>query len=273
MGADIDLVAGSGPAGRVLAADLDAWSRGATAAPGRTIRPSGGEERFKLKGIRKLISERLSESVHRAVHVTHVDEVDASALDALIKAGSAKAEEAGVKLTYLPFITKALIATLREFPMFNATLDEEAGEIVHRYDYHVGVAVATDRGLLVPVVRHADALSVLELAREIRAKAIATRDNVIGPEDLSGSTISITNFGAIGGLFATPIINYPEAAILGVGTSRQRPVVMDGQIVARPMMYLSITFDHRITDGAEGARFMNTLKNFLENPALIFMEW
>lgn len=277
QGIDIDGIAGSGPAGRVLAEDLEGGGRPAAKAPAKRpapVRqgPSGGEERFKLKGLRRKISERLSESQQKAVHVTHVDEVDVSRLMAVKEKAATRAESDGVKLTYLPLIIKALIATLREFPMFNATLDEESGEIVYRYDYHIGVAVASDRGLLVPVVRNADRLSLFEIAAEVAEKATATRDASIGSDDLQGSTITITNYGAIGGLFATPIINFPEAAILGVGGIKERPVVVDGQIVIRPMMYVGITFDHRITDGAEGAHFMNTLKSYLEEPALLLLE-
>jgi len=271
-GLDIDQVPGSGPAGRVLAGDLDAFQReGAAPVPAAAV-AAGGEERFKLKGIRKRITEVLSESVHKAVHVTHIEEVDASRLITLREATRPAAEAAGVKVTFLPFIIKALIATLKRFPMFNATLDEERGEIVWKRYYHIGVAVATERGLLVPVVRDADRLSVIELARELATKAAATRDGSIGVEDLQNSTISITNFGSIGGLFATPIINFPEAAILGLGAVRERPVVWEGRIEVRPMMYVGVTFDHRITDGAEGAQFMNALKSYLEEPALIFME-
>jgi len=274
-GVDIDRVPGSGPAGRVMAEDVEAFAKGEEPGADRVTErreyPSGGEERFKLKGLRRKISERLSESQHKAVHVTHVDEIDASRLVALRQAAKEQASE-DVKITYLPFIIKALISTLRQFPMFNAYLDEEAGEVVYSYDYHVGVAVATDRGLLVPVVRDADRKSVTELAREVVEKAEATRDASIGPDDLQGSTITITNYGAIGGLFATPIINYPEAAILGVGGIKERPVAVDGEVVVRPMMYAGITFDHRITDGAEGAAFMNTLKSYLEEPGLILLE-
>ncbi len=269
-GIDIDRVPGSGPAGRVVAEDLDAFARGPVAGTAPSV--PGGEERFKLKGIRKRITEILSESVHKAVHVTHIEEIDVRRLVELRNAARPQAEAEGVKLTYLPFIIKALIATLKRFPMFNATLDEERGEIVWKRYYHIGVAVATDRGLLVPVVRDADRKTVVELAREIVEKAEATRDSTIGVEDLQNSTFSITNYGAIGGLFATPIINFPEAAILGLGTIRERPVVRDGQIVVRPMMYAGITFDHRITDGAEGARFMDSFKRYLEEPALILME-
>ncbi len=269
-GIDIDRVPGSGPAGRVMAEDLDTFTRGPVAGTAPPV--PGGEERFKLKGIRKRITEVLSESVHKAVHVTHIEEIDVRRLVELRNAARPQAEAEGVKLTYLPFIIKALIATLKRFPMFNATLDEERGEIVWKRYYHIGMAVATDRGLLVPVVRDADRKTVVELAREIVEKAEATRDGTIGVEDLQNSTFSITNYGAIGGLFATPIINFPEAAILGLGTIRERPVVRDGQIVVRPMMYAGITFDHRITDGAEGARFMDTFKRYLEEPALILME-
>jgi pyruvate dehydrogenase E2 component (dihydrolipoamide acetyltransferase) len=271
-GLDIDQVPGSGPAGRVLAGDLDAFQRGGAAPVPAAAAAAGGEERFKLKGIRKRITEVLSESVHKAVHVTHIEEVDASRLISLRESTRPMAEEAGVKVTFLPFIIKALIAALKRFPMFNATLDEEHSEIVWKRYYHIGVAVATDRGLLVPVVHDADRLSVVELARELASKAAATRDGSIGVEDLQNSTISITNYGSIGGLFATPIINFPEAAILGLGAVRQRPVVREGRIEVRPMMYVGVTFDHRITDGAEGARFMNVLKSYLEEPALIFME-
>jgi pyruvate dehydrogenase E2 component (dihydrolipoamide acetyltransferase) len=271
-GLDIDRIPGSGPAGRVLAADVDAFLRGGSAPTSPAAVPAGGEERFKLKGIRKRITEVLSEAVHKAVHVTHIEEVDAGRLISLREAARPAAEAAGVKVTFLPFIMKALIEALKRFPMFNATLDEERGEIVWKRYYHIGIAVATDRGLLVPVVRDADRKSIVELARELALKSEATRDGSIGLADLRDSTISITNYGSIGGLFATPIINFPEAAILGVGAVRERPVVREGRIEIRPMMYVGITFDHRITDGAEGAQFMNALKGYLEEPALIFME-
>jgi pyruvate dehydrogenase E2 component (dihydrolipoamide acetyltransferase) len=271
-GLDIDQVPGSGPAGRVLAGDLDAFQRGGAAPVPAAAAAAGGEERFKLKGIRKRITEVLSESVHKAVHVTHIEEVDAGRLISLREAVRPEAEAAGVKVTFLPFVIKALIAALKRYPMFNAILDEERSEIVWKRYYHIGIAVATERGLLVPVVRDADRKSVVELASEIAAKAAATRDGSIGVEDLQNSTISITNYGSIGGLFATPIINFPEAAILGLGAVRERPVVREGRIEVRPMMYVGVTFDHRIADGAEGAQFMNALRSYLEEPALIFME-
>jgi pyruvate dehydrogenase E2 component (dihydrolipoamide acetyltransferase) len=271
-GLDIDRVPGSGPAGRVLAGDLDAFQRGGAAPVPAAAAAAGGEERFKLKGIRKRITEVLSESVHKAVHVTHIEEVDAGRLISLREAVRPEAEAAGVKVTFLPFVIKALIAALKRYPMFNAILDEERSEIVWKRYYHIGIAVATERGLLVPVVRDADRKSVVELASEIAAKAAATRDGSIGVEDLQNSTISITNYGSIGGLFATPIINFPEAAILGLGAVRERPVVREGRIEVRPMMYVGVTFDHRIADGAEGAQFMNALRSYLEEPALIFME-
>jgi pyruvate dehydrogenase E2 component (dihydrolipoamide acetyltransferase) len=271
-GLDIDQVPGSGPAGRVLAGDLDAFQRGGAAPVPAAAAAAGGEERFKLKGIRKRITEVLSESVHKAVHVTHIEEVDAGRLISLREAVRPEAEAAGVKVTFLPFVIKALIAALKRYPMFNAILDEERSEIVWKRYYHIGIAVATERGLLVPVVRDADRKSVVELASEIAAKAAATRDGSIGVEDLQNSTISITNYGSIGGLFATPIINFPEAAILGLGAVRDRPVVREGRIEVRPMMYVGVTFDHRIADGAEGAQFMNALRSYLEEPALIFME-
>jgi pyruvate dehydrogenase E2 component (dihydrolipoyllysine-residue acetyltransferase) len=177
-----------------------------------------------------------------------------------------------VKISFLPFIVKATVEALRKFPQLNATLDEKAGEIVQRREYHIGVATQTDEGLRVPVIRHADRRSIVDLAREVERLASAARSGKATREELSGSTFTITSLGALGGLLATPIINHPEVAILGVHKIAKRPVVFEDKIVARDMMNLSISVDHRLVDGYDAARFVAEIKESLEAPGLLFLE-
>ncbi|MFB6070525.1 MAG: dihydrolipoamide acetyltransferase family protein [Halanaeroarchaeum sp.] len=245
------------------AADAEAVAGGETGAR---------EERIPYRGVRKTIGERMEESKYTAPHVTHHDTVDVTNLVAVRDRLKPRAEEAGVRLTYMPFVMKAVVAALREFPELNSSLDEEAGEIVAKKYYNVGVAVATDAGLMVPVVDDVDEKSVLQIAREVNDLAEQARDRSIALEDLQGSTFSITNFGAIGGEYATPIINYPEVGILGLGAIEERPVAEDGEVLAKQTLPLSLSIDHRVVDGAEAAAFTNEVMEYLETPSLLLLE-
>jgi pyruvate dehydrogenase E2 component (dihydrolipoamide acetyltransferase) len=182
------------------------------------------------------------------------------------------AEARDSKLTYMPFVVKAVVAALKQHPILNSQLDEEAEEILVKHYYNIGIAVATDAGLMVPVVKDADEKDMLTLADEVRDLAGKARDRTIAREEMQNGTFSITNFGAVGGDYATPIINYPETAILGLGALKQRPVVEGGEVVARHTLPLSLSIDHRVVDGADAARFVNTLAEYLENPELLLLE-
>jgi pyruvate dehydrogenase E2 component (dihydrolipoamide acetyltransferase) len=220
--------------------------------------------------MRKKIAERMILSKREAAHFTYVEEVDCTQLVDLRE--KANARLAGIRLSYLPFIVKATVDALKKFPQLNATLDAQASEIVQRRDYHIGVAAQTTDGLVVPVVRHADRQSIVELAREIERLAAATKAGKATREDLSGSTFTITSLGTLGGVLATPIINYPEVAILGVHKIAKRPAVFEDKIVVRDMMNLSISVDHRLVDGYDAARFVAEVKDSLESPGLLFLE-
>lgn len=285
LGVDITQVQPTGNRGQVTANDVQAFpdtpqaervQQPDRAAEGRGAVEEvkvGTEERLPLKGIRKVIAERMVESKFTAPHVTAMDEVDVTELVELRHSAKPLAEEKGVKLTYLPYIIKAIIAGLRQYPTLNASIDQEAGEIVIKHYYHIGIATATEEGLMVPVVNNADQKTMWQLADEIGKLVEETRTRKIAPEKLKGSTISISNMGSIGGgMFFTPIINYPEVAIVGIGTISEKPVVRNGDIVARKMMGLNVTFDHRLVDGDVAARFLNVVKRYLENPQLLLME-
>ncbi len=297
QGIDIATLAGSGPNGRILIADVKAASgtgpattpsapRGKSAPkpsaakpaakPARKAAPKAapltGDERVPLRGLRKRIAAQMRVAKDTAAHFTYVEELDVTELVKLRRAAKAKGEAAGVKITYMPFIIKALVPALRDFPLVNSSLDEEAGEIVYHHDLNIGIAVDTEGGLIVPVVRAVDTKSLVELAGEIGDLAERGREGKQRQEDFGGGTFTITNAGNIGGMLATPIINVPEVAILGVHAIKQRPWVVDGEIVVRDIMLLSISLDHRVVDGAVGARFMNRVKELLENPALLLLE-
>ncbi|MFB6131913.1 MAG: dihydrolipoamide acetyltransferase family protein [Halanaeroarchaeum sp.] len=249
--------------------------RAASSADGRAVaagEPERHEERVPYSSVRKATGERMVESKYTAPHVTHHDTADVSALVELREELKPRAEERGVGLTYIPFVMKAVVAALEEFPDLNSSLDEEAEEIVRKHYYDIGVAVATDAGLMVPVVENVDRKSVFEIAEEVSALADQARQRTIALEDLRGSTFSITNFGAIGGEYGTPIINYPEVAILGLGAIEERPIVEEGDVVARPTLPLSLSIDHRVIDGAVAAEFTNELIAYLETPSLLFFE-
>lgn len=285
---DIDLaqVPGSGPGGRITREDVEHAGRrpaaaaappaaGAPAAarqPAVTFAPGEREQRKPIRGLRRKIAEKMVQSAFTAVHVTHVDECDMTALTAVRGKLKKLAEERGAKLSYLPFVIKAIVAALKEFPLFNASWDQEAGEIVVKGYYNIGFGIATDQGLLVGVVKDADRKSLLELARETQEIAGRVREGKASLDELTGSTFTITNFGSLGGLFATPIINHPEVAILGLGKIEKRAVVRDDQIVARDMMYLGTTFDHRILDGSDAVYFTNAVMRYLESPELLMLE-
>jgi pyruvate dehydrogenase E2 component (dihydrolipoamide acetyltransferase) len=235
-------------------------------------RTPGREERIPIRGLRKKISERMHASKTTAAHFTYVDDLDVTELVALRGKMKERAAKRGVKLTYMPFICKALVSALQQFPTLNAVTDDAAGEFVVKHYYNFGIAVDTDQGLIVPVVKDVDKRSLLDLATELDRVATEARDGKSKLEDLKDGTFTITNAGNIGGLFATPIINYPEAAILGVHAIKKTPRVVGDKIEIRDVMYLSISIDHRMNDGATGARFMNHVAAMLQDPQQLLLE-
>ena len=225
-----------------------------------------------FRGLRRKIADAMSRSKSTAAHFTYVDDINVTELVVLRKQAKAEFAEHGVNVTYLPFIMKAIVEAMKQFPMMNASLDETTDEMVIKHYYNFGIATDTDNGLIVPVVKDVDRKSVAELARDIQNLATRTRDGKISIADLQGGTFTITNAGNIGGLFATPIINFPEVAILGVHAIKEDPVVTeDGRIQAGDVMYLSISIDHRLVDGATGARWMNVVKECLESPRRLLL--
>jgi len=256
--------------GAAVARGGTAMERGAWPPPPPVVTPAGyaaREQRSPLRGVRKRIKEQLVASHLYTVRTLHVDEVDVSALQALRAAWLPAAAAQGVKLSPLPFILKGLAALLPAYPALRSALDEEAGEVVVRDYLNFGVAVDTEQGLIVPVVRDVDAKPLLRVASEVQSLAAAARDGTLPPEALQAGSFTVTNIGAIGGLFSFPIIHAPEAAILGVHSIRERAVVLDdGTIAARPMLYLSLAFDHRLVDGGDAARFTRDLIALLANP-------
>ncbi len=267
LGVDISTVKGTGPGGRVTEDDVRNGGR-----PARQQPVVANEERVPLRGVRKTIAERMVTSLHTIAQVTHVDEADVTELVLLREAFKGSAEKRGVKLTFLPLIIKAVIPALKEFPYVNSSLDEKTGEIVLKKDYNLGVATDTDQGLLVPVLKDADRKDIFELSTEIERLAAKARSGELGLDDVRGATFTITNIGSIGGLFATPIVNYPEVAILGVHRFSKRPVAREGRIEIRDMTYFSLSFDHRVIDGAYAARFLNRAIETIEDPKKLLSE-
>ncbi|BFT74860.1 MULTISPECIES: dihydrolipoamide acetyltransferase family protein [Paenibacillus] len=265
---------GAGNAAAPAAAPAAAEAAG-SAAPAASTQVAVGdrvEERVPFKGIRKVIANAMVKSVYTAPHVTLMDEIDVSALVALRERTKPLAEKKGVKLTYLPFIVKALVAACRQFPALNAMIDEEKQEIVYKKYYNIGIATDTENGLLVPVIHDADRKNVWSIASSIKDLATRGRDGKLTPNEMKGGTISITNIGSVGGMFFTPVINFPEVAILGAGRITEKPVVKNGQIVAASVMALSLSFDHRIVDGATAQSFLNYIKQLLADPELLVLE-
>ncbi len=249
----------------------------ATRAPVSISTPAskGGEvleERVAFAGIRRRIADRMSLSKNTAAHFTFVEECDVTELKDLRARMKPRAEARGVKLTFLPFIVKAVVAALKKHPVLNAALDESTNELVYRKYYNIGIAASSDAGLVVPVVKHADRLSLIDLAREIDRLGTDVKNGKMKVEDLQGSTFTVTSLGAQGGLFATPIINFPEVGILGVHQIKQRPVVRDNQIVIGEVMLLSLSFDHRIVDGHVGAAFAYEIIRYLQEPDELLLE-
>ena len=238
------------------------------AAPQRVV----GDQRVPLRGMRKRIYENMARSKHTAAHFTYVDECDVGALKALRERTRSFAERDGVKLTFLPFIVKAVVSGLKKWPMLNASLDEVTQEIVRKKYYHVGIAAQGPHGLAVSVLRDADKRSIFDVAREIDRLGEAVRTGTATRDELVGSTFTITSLGKLGGVLATPIINFPEVAILGVHKIEEKPAVRAGQIVIRHLMNLSISVDHRLADGWDGAMFLQDVKALLEDPTTMFME-
>ena len=287
MGVDLTGVNGTGPGGRITSDDVRARANGApapsparapaasdrvAARPPQPVAPAAGDVRVPFRGMRKRIAENLVRSKREAAHFTYVEEVDCTTLVDLRDKANGRLKAQGIKLSFLPFIVKATVDALKKFPQLNATLDEQASEIVQRREYHVGIASQTSDGLLVPVLRHADRKSIIDLAREIERLAAATKAGKATREELTGSTFTITSLGLLGGVLATPIINHPEVAILGVHKIAKRPAVFEDKIVARDMMNLSISVDHRLVDGYDAAQFVAEIKESLESPGLLFLE-
>jgi pyruvate dehydrogenase E2 component (dihydrolipoamide acetyltransferase) len=254
------------------AVQAESAGRAAADATGTEATAAGEVERIPYRGVRRTIGNAMERSKYTAPHVTHHEEVVVEGLVEARERLKPAAEARDSKLTYMPFVVKAVVAALKQHPVLNSQLDEEAEEILVKQYYNVGIAVATDAGLMVPVVKDADGKDMLTLADEVRDLAGKARDRSIAREEMQDGTFSITNFGAIGGDYATPIINYPETAILGLGALKQRPVVEEGEVVARHTLPLSLSIDHRVVDGADAARFVNTLAEYLENPELLLLE-
>ena len=280
LGIDLTQVKATGPRGRITNDDLAAFKNDVAPAIGtagvETQRfapmaiapaPEGRtEERVPFRGLRRKIAEAMTRSKFTATHFTYVDDIDVTELVRIRGEAKKAFADKGVNVTYLPFIMKAIVQAMHEFPMMNSSLDEATNELVIKKYYNFGIATDTDNGLIVPVIKDVDRKSVGDLARDIQDLAARTREGQVTVDDLTGGTFTITNAGNIGGLFATPVINFPEVAILGVHAIKDTPVVRDGEIVVGKKMYLSISIDHRIVDGATGARWMNVVKEHLEQP-------
>ena len=273
-GIELRYVHGSGPAGRILHEDLDGFlQRPATLALGHTgPTPRTDSRQIPVIGLRRKIAERMQEAKRRVAHFSYVEEVDVTALEALRKQLNDTWGERRGKLTLLPLLVRALVVALRDFPQINATYDDQAQVITQHGAVHVGIATQGDNGLMVPVLRHAEAGGLWDNAAEIVRLAQAARQGKASREMLSGSTITLTSLGALGGIASTPVINLPEVAIVGVNRMVQRPVVIDGQIVVRTLMNLSSSFDHRVVDGMDAARFIQAVRGLLEQPACLFVE-
>lgn len=274
-GIPLRLVQGSGPAGRILHEDLDAYLLQSPAKKTTTANPyaeRNDEEQIPVIGMRRKIAQRMQDATRRAAHFSYVEEIDVTALDELRVHLNEKHGATRGKLTLLPFIVRAMVVALRDFPQINARYDDEAQVITRLGAVHVGVATQSDVGLMVPVVRHAEARSLWGNAEEIARLASAARNGKASRDELSGSTITLTSLGALGGIVSTPVLNLPEVAIVGVNRIVERPMVIKGQIVIRKMMNLSSSFDHRVVDGMDAAQFIQAIRGLLEQPASLFLE-
>ena len=270
-GIDLRQVAGTGPAGRISHADLDDFVK---AGPGTAARraPRSGTEEIKVVGLRRRIAEKMAEASRRIAHFSYIEEIDVTALEELRAHLNRQFGEARPKLTMLPFIVRALVVALHDFPQMNAHYDDEKEIITRHFAAHVGIATQTPTGLTVPVLHNAEALSLWDSAAEVQRLAQGARGASLGREELTGSTITITSLGALGGIATTPVINHPEVAIIGVNRQAIRPLWENSQFVPRKMMNLSSSFDHRVVDGHDAAQFIQRIKSLLELPATLFIE-
>ena len=275
LGVELRYVHGSGPAGRIEHADLDAYLAGGGQAPGQGASPyveRHGEEQIPVIGLRRKIAQKMQEAKRRIPHFSYVEEVDVTELEALRQQLNKLHGATRGKLTLLPFLARAMVLALRDFPQINARFDDEAGVVTRHAAVHLGVATQTDGGLMVPVLRHAEALDLWACAAGIARVAEGARSGKAPREELSGSTITLTSLGALGGIASTPVINHPEVAIVGVNRMALRPMFRNGQVVARQLMNLSSSFDHRVVDGMDAAQFIQAMRALLETPALLFVE-
>ncbi|VVO81356.1 dihydrolipoamide acetyltransferase family protein [Pseudomonas fluorescens] len=276
LGIQLRLVRGSGPAGRVLHEDLDAFlaqgQSNAQAPVGAAYAQRNDEEQIQVIGMRRKIAQRMQDATQRAAHFSYVEEIDVTAIEELRAHLNEKHGASRGKLTLLPFLVRALVVALRDFPQMNARYDDEAQVITRLGAVHVGVATQSDVGLMVPVVRHAEARSLWDSAAEISRLANAARNGKASRDELSGSSITLTSLGALGGIVSTPVLNLPEVAIVGVNKIVERPMVVKGQVVIRKMMNLSSSFDHRVVDGMDAALFIQAIRGLIEQPATLFVE-
>ncbi|RID87635.1 2-oxo acid dehydrogenase subunit E2 [Peribacillus asahii] len=293
QGVNIRLVTGSGDNGRIMKEDIMAYINGQTAPQEETeqaeasqqqetettvaetvVIPEGQypETREKVSAMRKAIAKAMVKSKQTAPHVTLMDEVDVTQLVAHRKKFKEVAAAKGIKLTFLPYVVKALTSALREYPILNTSFDDETSEIIHKHYFNIGIAADTDKGLLVPVVKDADRKSPFAISKEINELADKAREGKLTPGEMKGASCTITNIGSAGGQWFTPIINHPEVAILGIGRIAEKAIVRDGEIIAAPVLALSLSFDHRIIDGATGQNALNHIKKLLNDPELLLME-
>ncbi|HWH85984.1 MAG TPA: dihydrolipoamide acetyltransferase family protein [Pseudomonas sp.] len=276
LGIQLRLVRGTGPAGRILHEDLEAYlahgQSNASTPAAAAYAQRHDEEQIQVIGMRRKIAQRMQDATQRAAHFSYVEEIDVTAIEELRAHLNEKHGASRGKLTLLPFLVRALVVALRDFPQMNARYDDEAQVITRLGAVHVGVATQSDVGLMVPVVRHAEARSLWDSAAEISRLANAARNGKASRDELSGSTITLTSLGALGGIVSTPVLNLPEVAIVGVNKIVERPMVVKGQVVIRKMMNLSSSFDHRVVDGMDAALFIQAIRGLLEQPATLFVE-
>jgi 2-oxoisovalerate dehydrogenase E2 component (dihydrolipoyl transacylase) len=274
LGIELQFVHGSGPAGRIVHEDLDVYlaTRGQPVAAAPGLRQRHGEQAIPVIGLRRKIAQKMQEAKRRIPHFSYVEEIDVTELEALRAQLNEKYAASRGKLTLLPLIARAAVLAIEDFPQMNARFDDDAGVVTRYQPVHLGIATQTDGGLMVPVLRHAEAQDLWGFSREVTRLAEAARSGKAGREELGGSTITITSLGALGGLVTTPVINHPEVAIIGVNRIVERPMFQGGAVVARQLMNLSSSFDHRVVDGMDAARFIQAIRALLEHPAMLFVE-
>jgi len=282
MGIDLRFVRGSGPLGRILREDVHAYAASADASTAQTDRTSPaqmpligardeGTTEVPVVGLRRRIAQKMQDAKHHIPHFSYVEKIDVTDVEALRAQLNAQWEQTRGKLTLLPFLARAMTLALRDFPHINARYDDQAQIVTQFRAVHLGIATQSDAGLMVPVLRHAQSLDIWQCAAEIARLALAARSGRAAREELSGSTITLSSLGALGGIVSTPIINHPEVAIIGVNRMVEKPVVRDGAILVRKTMNLSSSFDHRVVDGMDAAQFIQSIRRLLECPALLFV--